>query len=336
MLRKSLVALLLTLAVALTATPSLAQSTPSLTHLTIQLSWLPTVEFAGFYEAVDRGYYAAEGLEVEFISGGFDAKGDIIVPQDTVLNQKADFGITGSDAILTERAAGKPLVGLAAIYQRNPLAFMSLASANIRTPADLVGKRIRVEPGTGTDLNLSALLSSQNIPRSKIVEVKIDDPTVEPLIKGELDVIPVFITNEPILMKARKIDFNLILPSDYGIDVYSNTIFTTEGTIKDKPQIVEKFLRATFKGYTTALTDVKHAAELAVAQNKDLILENEQASMEASVPLIKVPNSQPGIMKLDQWELTQSILLEQGLLKEKIDVSKAFDGTILAKIYGIK
>jgi ABC-type nitrate/sulfonate/bicarbonate transport system substrate-binding protein len=313
-----------------TATPA---PTPIPTKITLQLSWLYTIEYGGIYEAIDKGYYKAGGLDVSLTPGGFDEKGNIINPLDGVTSGKAEFGIAGSDAILTERAKGAKLVAIATIYQRNPLAFMSLATSNIKKPADLVGKRIRTEPGTGTDINMTALLKKHNIERSQIKETFLNDPTVEPLIKGEVDVIPVFITNEPIDMKARGIAFDLILPSDYGIDVYSNVIFTTEDMIKNKPDVVENFLRATMKGWKDAIDKPEEAAKLSVARDSTLKLANETASMQASIPLLSVPGRQIGTMKVEDWDFIYQTLQSMKLLTAPLDVKAAYNLSFLDKIY---
>ncbi len=202
-----------------------------------------------------------------------------------------------------------------------------------RKTADLVGKRIRTEPGTGTDINLTALLKTQKIERSQIKETFLTDPTVKPLIRGEVDVIPVFITNEPIDMKSRGIAFNLILPSDYGIDVYSNIIFTTEDMIKNKPQVVEAFLSATMKGWKDAIDKPEHAASLSVARDSNLKLKNETVSTQASVPLLSVPGRQIGMMKPEDWEFIYQTLQNMKLLTAPMDVKAACNLSFLEKIY---
>src|SRR5689334_18096547 len=111
MLRRFHLILTLCLFVALTACNAAASTaTPAPSRITLQLSWLYTIEYAGIYEAIDKGYYKAANLEISLTPGGFDDKGNIINPLDGVTSGKAEFGIGGSDAILTERAKGAKLV----------------------------------------------------------------------------------------------------------------------------------------------------------------------------------------------------------------------------------
>jgi NitT/TauT family transport system substrate-binding protein len=302
--------------------------------VTLQLSWFPTIEYAGIYEAMDNNYYAAANLDVTFLSGGFDDSG-FINPVESVIDGKAQFGIAGSDAILLERAKGNKLVAIASIYQRNPLAYMSLATSNIQSPQDLIGKRILIEPGISIDINLTALLKSQNIDRSQIIEVQ-EDPShdLDHLINGVVDAIPVFITNQPVEMRSRGIEYNLILPSDYGIGVYSNVIFTTEEIIKTSPQLVEDFLRATLKGWNDAIADPEHAAALSLIHNDTLDIKNEINSMQASVPLLNVPGRPIGGMLARDWNSTYQTLQNMNLITTPIDVNEAYTLRFLVKIYG--
>lgn len=330
------VLLWLCLALVLAAcTPASPTPTPEpATPVTLQLSWFPTIEYAGMYEAIDKGYYAAANLDVTFLPGGFGDAG-FINPVETVISGKAQFGIAGSDAIIVERAKGNKLVAIASTYQRNPIAFMSLATSNIKTPQDMIGKRILAEPGISIDINLTALLKSQNIDRSQITEVPLDlSLELEHLINGEVDVLPVFITNQPVEMRARGIEYNLILPSDYGIGVYSNVIFTTEDTINNSPQLVEDFLRATLKGWKDAIADPEHAATLSLTHNATLDIKNETNSMQASVPLLNVPGKQIGSMTADDWDFTYQTLQNMDLITTSIDVREAYTLRFLVEIYG--
>jgi NitT/TauT family transport system substrate-binding protein len=296
----------------------------------IQFSWVHTVEFAGFYEAVDRGLYANQNIDLRLDSGGIDDQGEFIDPVQRVVEGKADFGIIGADSILAAREKGLPLVGIAAIYQRNPIVLISLAKSNIARPQDLVGKRVEIAPSD--ELIYQALLASQKIARSDVTEVPID-VSLEPLLKGEIDVRSGFVTNEPVTLRQMGQEVNLILPSDYGISLYSNVIFTTEETISQRPELVEKFLRATLQGYDQAINAPEEAAKATIARDASLDLENQAASMKASLPLLKPAQSQVGMMDPKVWETTYRILLDQGILTKPLDVKAAYTSSFLEKIY---
>jgi ABC-type nitrate/sulfonate/bicarbonate transport system substrate-binding protein len=302
----------------------------------VQFSWVHTIEFVGFYEAIRQGYYADANLDVRIDGGGFDDKGAYIDPVGRVVDGKSDFGIAGADVLLAARAQGQPVVAIASIYQRSPVVLISLAAKNIVRPKDLVGQRVDTQPGTTVDLTYQALLASQEVDRTKIIESLRSDFTVNPLFEDKTDVLSGFITNEGVQAKLRGEPLNLILMSDYGINLYSNVIFTTEDMIKNKPEVVEAFVEATVKGMQWAIDYPEAAAKYVVEQYGESmapdIKNSQEAGLLASIPLIKPADSQPGMMQAQAWEAAHQILLDQGILKEPLDIKDAYDLTFLEKI----
>jgi ABC-type nitrate/sulfonate/bicarbonate transport system substrate-binding protein len=313
-----------------------APATPQV-KTSIQFSWLHTIEFVGFYEAIRQGYYADAGLEVRLDGGGFDANGHYIDPVKQVVEGKSDFGVVGADVLLSARAQGQPVVAVAAIYQRSPVVLISLPEKNVIRPQDLVGKRVDTEPGTTVDVAYRALLASQNIDGSQIIETPRTDFTVNPLFNDSTDVLSGFITNDGVQAQQRREDLNFILMSDYGIDIYSNVIFTTEDMIKNKPDVVTDFVAATVKGMQWAVDNPESAAENVLNQYGDSMepdIKNSQlAGLLISIPLLNPAGSRTGMMTPENWELAHQFLLDQGILKEPLDIKAAYDLTFLEAAY---
>jgi NitT/TauT family transport system substrate-binding protein len=306
--------------------------TEELTQTSVQFSWLHTMEFAGFYEAVDKGYYAEENLEVRLDEGGFDENGNYIPPVVRVMGGEADFGVAGADVLLQARAVGDPVVGIAAIYQRSPVILVSLAEKNIRTPKDLIGKNIGHDgEGTATYIVYRAFMESEGISPSDVVESQ-QPYTLDNLINGEIDVRTGFINNQPLTLKSMEHDVYLIVPSDYGIGFYNNVIFTTEDTIANKPDLVEKFLRATLRGFDDAIADPKHAAEVS-ATYSEWTVEQELDALQASLPLLRPAGQRTGMMEASVWEKTHETLLNQGVLTSPTDYEATYTLTFIEKIY---
>jgi len=203
----------------------------------VQLSWFPNIEYAGLYEAERNGFFTAQGLTVELKPGGFDDAGVYINPVDQVMNGNAEFGITGAHVILSSRAEGKPLVAIAAIYQRTPVVLFSLPGSNINRPEDLVGKRVGTQPdGSAIGIMFRALLASKNLTMDQIVaNTSIDFNSPDPLFSGEVDVMQGFLTNQAVQARLRDPEVKIMLMSDYGIDFYSNVLFTTTATFCSPP-----------------------------------------------------------------------------------------------------
>jgi ABC-type nitrate/sulfonate/bicarbonate transport system substrate-binding protein len=313
-----------------------APATPKV-QTSIQFSWLHTIEFVGFYEAIRQNYYADAGLEVRLDGGGFDADGNYIDPVKQVMEGKSDFGITGADVLLAARAQGQPIVAVAAIYQRSPVVLISLPEKNVIRPQDLIGKRVDTEPGTTVDVAYRALLASQNIDRAQIIETPRTDFTVAPLFNNSTDVLSGFITNDGVQAQQRREDVKFILMSDYGIDIYSNVIFTTEDMINNKPDLVKDFVAATVKGMQWAVNNPEQAAENVLTQYGDSMepdIKNTQlAGLLISIPLLNPAGSRPGMMTPDNWELAHQFLLDQEILQEPLDIETAYNLTFVEAAY---
>src|SRR5258706_1766347 len=140
-----------------TGAPSAAIAVPK-TPVSIHLAWTHEYSSASFYAAEKNGHFAAQNLDVRLDVGGFSSKG-YIDPIAQVVNGTVDFGVTGATAIIQARAQGQPVVGIATILQRSPLAILSLANSGIRRPQDLIGRRVAVADGGASQL-YSLLLKS--------------------------------------------------------------------------------------------------------------------------------------------------------------------------------
>ncbi len=298
-----------------------------LTTVRLQMSWTHNNEYAPMYIADDKGYYASENVKTELVP--LAESTDVI---EEVLSGRAQFGVMDAGAIMVARSEGKPLVAVMALYQRHPLALVSLKDNNIIRPQDLVGKTVHLTPQTITIFD--ALLASQGIARDSVTIVDRTDYTIAPLTSGEADVIDAWVTNEVVTMTAEGVEYNAIFAYEYGVDMYPDLVFTTEDYIKNNPKVVQGFVNATVKGINDTLAEREKAAELTVARDASLSLEVELAAIGQGVPLLVPAGSKAGMMTAANWEIAHGILVEEGVLAEPIDFTAAYDLTFLNKIYG--
>jgi NitT/TauT family transport system substrate-binding protein len=332
--RTAALVLLMTWGLAACASAPAPTPTPApLDKTSIQLSWIHTIEYAGLYEAVRQDYYANASLNVRLDAGGFDSKGEYINPVQRVLDGKDDFGITDGGALLLARAGGSPVVAIAAIYQRSPVAFISLPEKGIRKPQDLAGHTVSIDMN-GSGPGFKALLASQSIDLQSVHLVERTDFTTDLLLNGSADVIDGWVTNEGVSMTLANHLYNALLLSDYGIEIYANVIFTRQDMIDQHPDLVERFLRATTQGIQTAVDRPAEAATLAVRYNSERDLKAETEAMTRSIPLLNPTGSLPGMMSADVWKNTEQIFLQQGLLTKPLDIDKAYTLDFLKRIYG--
>ncbi len=302
----------------------------NLQEITIKLKWLHQAQFAGNYVAVEKGFYGAEGLKVNLIPFSFE---DPTI--DAVAQGRALFGITGADELIMARKKGLPLKAFAVIYKINPVVAYSLKESGITKPQDFIGKTIGLERGTNVDTLYYAMMAKLGIDRNKIKEVGVGYDASE-LLAGKIDVSTGYIGNEPqqVLKAGREV--NTILMADYGVDMYADVLFAKEDTLKNNPMLVEKFLRATLKGWTYAIENEEEAVDITLKYTTDGEKSHEAYMLMTSIPLINTGDSFLGWMEKTKWQNVQNILLEQKIIDEAVNIDDAYTMQFLENIYGRK
>ncbi|HQH33318.1 MAG TPA: ABC transporter substrate-binding protein [Petrotogaceae bacterium] len=220
----------------------------------LQLKWYHQFQFAGYYAALEKGFYEQAGLDVSIIEGGPD-----IFPVAAVYNKEAQYGVCGSELLL-HRLRGYPLVLLANIFQHSPLVLMVMGNSDIYSPIDLIDKRILLHED-GSDAEIGAMLMSEGVnPQSYGYYDGSADTDM--LLEGKIDALAVYITNEPYILKSMGTDIRVINPLKYGIDFYGDCLFTTEDEINNYPLRVRAFRQASIKGWEYALNNIDEIALL--------------------------------------------------------------------------
>jgi len=241
----------------------------------LQLQWVDQFQFAGYYTAIEKGFYKEQGLDVTLLP--FNPKRQAV---DIVLDEEADFGI-GRSSLLIDRLEGKKIVALAAILQNSPFILLSDARKNIKTPKDLVGKRVMMTEDFLDTVTIQAMLTSQKVDYRSL---RFQEHTYNPIdiVNGKTDVMASYSSNEPFVLSEKGYQTIAINPADYGFDVYSDILFTTEKMIQSDPKTVEKFYTASLKGWEYAFAHVQETAQMIHAKYnsqhkslKSLVFEGE-------------------------------------------------------------
>jgi NitT/TauT family transport system substrate-binding protein len=330
--RIHIVLLVLAAVLALTACSQSTQTQEAeLTPIRVQLSWVHSIEFAGFYEA-ETSYYAEEGLDVTFLPA-FDSEGTYYDAIEAVTSGSAEFGVLDAGALLAAREAGAKIVAIGTIYQRSPLAFTSLAEENITRPEDLVGKTVMFSFLT-SGVSYQAMLSSAGVDAASVNAIDRTDYSIAPLLDGRADVIDGWVINEIVALEQEGHQINIILVSDYGVEMYPNVIFTTEDLIASNPDLVLRFLRATVRGMQDAVDNPEEAVRLTASYDPTLDPDVQLVAMQRSLPLLKPAGSVPGAMTDDAWTYIMQTLTAQEILTEPLDVTQAYTLQFLNEIYG--
>jgi len=297
----------------------------------LQLKWMHLPQFAGFYMAQEKGYYAKENIKVTFLEGGQGINNVL-----NVTSGKADFGVLSPEDILMKRSQGESLTSLATIYRRSAVVFVAMADSGIVRPSDFIGKTVAIRyEQKDFDLRFYAMMKKLGLGSAKLKIVNYD-PDYVAFYKGEVDVTAAYATTGLIKMRQKGLKLNLIWPSDYGIHFYSDTLATTDRLILEKPDLVTRFLRASLKGWQDAIEDYRQAVTVTLkySQIKDPGLQT--AMMEAMLPLVHTGEDHIGWMKPEVWQGMYQMLLEQRLLARPFEIDQAYTLRFLKEIYGGK
>lgn len=217
----------------------------ALETVTLQLKYLHQFQFAGYYAAVEKGFYREAGLDVKMKPNRPGLKS----PIEEVLSGAAQYGIS-DNSLVKERLEGKPVVVLANVFQKSPAVWIVREDSGINSLHDLVGKRVMHNPGTTSEL--LAMLQVEGIPFNKINLV----PTsfnIQDLIDGHTDAFNGYVVNEPYILQEQGVPYRLINPFSYGVDSYGDVLFTSESEIENHPERVRAFRLASLKGWQYAM-----------------------------------------------------------------------------------
>jgi len=283
--------------------------------LRLQLRWLHQFQFAGYYMALEKGYYRQAGLEVEILQGGPQTP----KPIDSLLAGQADFAVANSGLVIA-RMQGKPVVALAAIMQTSPIVWIVRADSEIYSPHDLAGKRVMLMPPPES-AELLITLAREGIDLDHLkVQMTSFDP--QDLIDGNTDAYDGYSTNEPFWLKQQGVGYRLINPREYGVNFYNDVLTTREDVLREQPQTVKAFIKASLAGWQYALDNVEESVQLIhrrYAPNKSL--DHLRFEAEALTALIMPELVQLGHMNPGRWETIARNYVELGLAKGPVDLS---------------
>ncbi len=276
-------------------------------QVSVGLRWMHQFQFAGYYAAVDQGFYEQENLDVTLVEGSPSTN-----TIDRVLDNDLDFGVANGELIL-ERLRGKPVVALSAIFQNSPSVLLTLESSGIESAAELKGKSIMTLDGNIGPEFLS-MLSKSGVGISDVNIIQ-SSFSLQDLINGKVDAFNSYLPNEPFQLQKLGIDYHTLNPQELGIDFYSDFLFTSQELIDTRPKMVEAFRRATLKGWRYAITNPErmiHSIKNKWGANKSL----DELRYEALAisNLVRSELIEIGYIKSDRIDDMADIFIDKGLI----------------------
>lgn len=298
----------------------------------VQFHWLTNVEFAGVLVAKERGWYAEAGLDVT--PKGWENGISFV---DEVAEGRAQIGTQEGAAMIQARSKGKPIKAFAVEFQRSPICLASKQALGLTTPESLKGKRIGYQSDGGL-LVIKLILQSRNMSIDDVSLVKIGWD-LKPVINDEVDAFVAFMTNQPLMLKEQGYPMDIIPAYQHGYDFYSSVYFAHETFLQEHPDVMQKFLDATLRGWREAFAHPEETAKMIVEKyypDGSVTQQTEELKIYQFLATMGVGEEFIGMMGDLIWQKGVDILYEQQQIPEKMPIQDIFTMDVLKKTYGLK
>jgi NitT/TauT family transport system substrate-binding protein len=304
----------------ITAATVFAASCAASSAQAVEVNFITDFGFNGrhayYYVALDKGYYKAEGLDVTILRG----QGSIDAVK-KVASGAAMIGFADAGAIVLARSNDDiPVKLLAIIYATPPHAIFALADSGIKAPKDLEGKTIADSAFSAIPLIFKAYAEATGIDEQKVKWISADSAALPGLLATDkVDAIGQFTVGQPLLAAAVKPrSLTRLAYKDAGLDYYANGIVATEATIKENPDVLKAFIRATFKGMHDAFANPTEAGEIMNKYHKEISSEVAKGETELVKELASVPGQKMGVINEGRIKRTIDIMAKSYPMKQPV------------------
>lgn len=292
-------------------------ASPELTTVRVPMGFFADPQFAPVYVAVEKGYFAGEGLAIEF-DYSLETDGIALVGANEL-----PLAIVSGEQVILGRAQQLPLVYVLEWFQQFPIAVVSKAEAGIVAPEDLAGRTVGIPGFFGASyVGYVGLLSAAGVGMEAVNTEEIGFTQVEALMADRVDAVVGYVNNEPVQLAQQGVQSNVILVSSY-VDLVANGVVTNEQTLEENPELVRGFVHALLRGLQDTLDDPAAAFEISKKYVEGL-QDDRYGVLESSLPLWRAETL--GLTDPASWQQTQEILLEAGQLDAPVpNLEEAFD-----------
>ncbi len=310
------------------ATSIPATAAPELTKVSFTLDWFPNSNHAGIYEAIERGFFEDEGLDV-----------NVYVPADpsvvlaTIGAGQDDFGVSYQSVLLQARSEGVPVKSVVGIVQHPLNSVMALESSGITRPGDLAGKKVGF-PGFQTDVDLlTVMLAEDGLTTDDVEMVNVGYDLTTSLASGVVDaIVGAYWTHESILLEQEGLPVNVLRMEEWGVpDFYELVIAASDDTVANRPEIVEAFVTAIQRGYEAAIADPQGSITNLIKHNPDSVIEDLEREGIEKVKAMWIDGDLAfGWQQESRWVAFTNWLRDQGLVNADLNGADAFTNEFVA------
>jgi len=305
--------------------PGAGDTDVPLTTIRLPMGFIPNVQYAPFYVAVEKGFFRDEGLEIDF-DYSFETDGVTLVGA-----EELQFAIVSGEQVLLARAQELPVVYVMGWWQDYPVGITAMTEDEIITPGDLRGKKIGIPGLFGASyIGLQALLQAGNLSEEDIVLDSIGFNQVEALAAGQEDAVVIYVNNEPHQLRSMGYDVTVIPVADYA-QLASNGIITNEATIDQHPGLVRRIVRAAQRGLEYTIRNPEEAFEISKKYVEGLAELDQDVQMKVLLTSIALWQAERlGYSDPLSWENMQDVLIDMQLLSVPLDLGKAFTNDFIS------
>ena len=284
--------------------------------ISLQLQWKHQFQFAGYYIAKEKGFYKELGLDIEIkeFQRGLNVTNE-------VLEGKSQYGI-GRSTLLIDKSKNKDIVLLSSILKTSPLVLFSLKSSNINSIKDFKNKKIMINKEETGTIALKAMLSSQDVHFDDF-EIFKRTYNIQDLLSKKIDIMPGYISDKGYVLDKLNVKYNVFNPKDYGFEFYEDILFTSSDELINNPQRVEKFRKASLKGWEYAFSNIEETVDLILKKYNSQNKSKESYLYEAKV-LKNLAYSDTGDLgSIDKNKILKiyDVYHLLGIIKEKISLN---------------
>ena len=290
----------------------------------LTMGYIPNIQFAPVYVALEKEYFREAGFEVELEYGNeTDAVALVGAGEQT-------YAIASGEQVLLARAQDLPVIYVAAWYQDFPVGVVAKSDQRIQVPENLSGERVGIPGLYGASyIGLKALLSAGGLTESDLDLRSIGYNQVEALAANQVDAAVIYVPNEPVVLRSQGYQVDVIHVADY-IQLVGNGLVTNEEAIQNQPEQVRAFINALLKGIEDTIENPGEAFEISKGYVENLAEDDASIQREVLDESIKLWGSDHlGFSEAAGWINMQQVLMDMGLLNKSLDLEKVFTNDLL-------
>ncbi len=291
----------------------------------LPMGYIPNVQYAPFYVALEKGYFRQAGLDVQ-LDYSFETDGVALVGANEL-----PFSLASGEQVLLAREQGLPVVYVFAWWQDYPVAVASMKGDGILTPQDLKGRRIGLPGLFGASyVGLRALLDAGGLKEEDVMLDSVGFNQIEALVSGRDEAVVIYANNEPIQLESKGYPVDVIRVADYEA-LASNGLISNEKTIAEHPDLILKMNKAVEKGIAFTLEKPEEAYEICKKYVEGLDQADQQvqkAILYSSIAFWKTDHL--GFSQPKSWKNMQEVLIDMGMISASVDPEKAYTNEFIS------